>query len=420
MVPVAELRAGPRLDAAIAREQHFMSTLGAWAAPEELKAHEKYLGELVKLRESAGTPAERLDRRERQQRDELRAQLVKLGDTSGCRDDDTVASLTTRVQALTLAKARATDEKDAERLNMGLDGRAGTRSGLDDYETTQWAAAVNPGSGTGVVFAAMAAMRGGSLDDVRAAGQAGNQLEDLGGGVGHVLNQGRRPLEVETTGARAKLPTQPMTPLAPEHAPTKVKIRATEVRRVDDFNAGGTLPTKPMLDIFASKPGRPGEAEPGNKIWPGKRVEYLSTPSARAPFKLEVREVEVDGRKEMRLFDSRGAPFDTRAAATHWSSESGVPRAIFVMNSRGELFASNYQERGKFHHSSLAGGQAVAAAGELQVTDGKIVDITNNSGHYRPGDDHTQQLVDVLQAKGVDLRGVTVVDVGKQTTRQIR
>lgn len=34
-------------------------------------------------------------------------------------------------------------------------------------------------------------MRGGSLDDVRASGQAGNDIEGIAGGVGHTLNRDR-------------------------------------------------------------------------------------------------------------------------------------------------------------------------------------------------------------------------------------
>jgi hypothetical protein len=319
--------------------------------------------------------------------DELRVEIAKLGGVAPCRDDDTEESLLWQRNVLMAAKLTKRAESEATRESMGLDGHAGSGEEVDRYEREQWVAAANPGSGTGVILAGIAAARGGSIEDVRASGQAGNEIEGVLGGVGHTLNAARAATAVRPGG----------------------------VAPVDEFNAGGRLKTKPMLERFAAGPGRLGEHELGNMVWPKQRVTYLATAAERAPYRIEVRDVEINGRIEKRLVDAEGRLFDTRRAQTL----GGVSRAIFVMNARGELFASNYQARGDFHHSSLAGGQPVAAAGELLVVEGKLIGISNVSGHYLPTAQQTEQAINVLREQGLNMSGVEVLDIAHRTRRRI-
>lgn len=76
---------------------------------------------------------------------------------------------------------------------------------------------------------------------------------------------------------------------------------------------------------------------------------------------------------------------------------------IFAQASDGSIFAHR-TETGRFHHSSFLSGQAVRAAGEL-VTDaaGKIVEINNESGHYKPTTKQMANLLIHLKERGVDL-----------------
>jgi hypothetical protein len=94
---------------------------------------------------------------------------------------------------------------------------------------------------------------------------------------------------------------------------------------------------------------------------------------------------------------SDGSVFDTAAAATE---HNGAGRAIFVMDEQGNIFASTYQKVGEFHHSTLANGQPVAAAGEIQVAEGRVQEVTAASGHYRPGPDHMRQVSGELARNG--------------------
>ena len=56
---------------------------------------------------------------------------------------------------------------------------------------------------------------------------------------------------------------------------------------------------------------------------------------------------------------------------------------IFVQTGDGKLYVTRGQP-GKYHHSSFTGGGPVAMAGELSVVQGKIVGLSNGSGHYQP------------------------------------
>jgi RHS repeat-associated protein len=102
-----------------------------------------------------------------------------------------------------------------------------------------------------------------------------------------------------------------------------------------------------------------------------------------------------------------GTPFDTAEASTFFSGDG---KAIFVMAPEGRIFASTFQEPGKFHHSSLAQGKPVAAAGELTVIDGNLVEVSNKSGHYQPTQKMNDQLLDELKERGLPEEGTFGLD----------
>lgn len=97
------------------------------------------------------------------------------------------------------------------------------------------------------------------------------------------------------------------------------------------------------------------------------------------------------------LYKSTNKLFDTSAAD---KARSGVPAAIFVMSPQGKILASNVNVVFLFHHSTLLAGHAVASAGELMVKNGIIQEMTNCSGHYRPGGFSYDQLKEQLKRLG--------------------
>lgn len=76
------------------------------------------------------------------------------------------------------------------------------------------------------------------------------------------------------------------------------------------------------------------------------------------------------------------------------------------MDEVGKIYASPYQIRGKFHHSSFLSGKPVASAGELTAINGKITEISRKSGHYQPSLKINSQIMTELQKRGVDVKGI--------------
>jgi hypothetical protein len=153
--------------------------------------------------------------------------------------------------------------------------------------------------------------------------------------------------------------------------------------------SGGRYQVTPMLSRFI------GEDVPGNKIWAGSAVTYLS-PAGRAPYALTFR--------GGRICDAAGNLFDTTDAESLFSDG----RAIFVMDADGNFFASKDQRVGEFHHSSLVAGHPVAAAGELEVKGGVLTALSDKSGHYTPAQRYTAQAIDRLTKNHILFQQVTL------------
>jgi hypothetical protein len=108
--------------------------------------------------------------------------------------------------------------------------------------------------------------------------------------------------------------------------------------------------------------------------------------------------------KNGKFFDANGNLFDTSSSQT-WDGQS---KAIFVVNEKGDVFASTYQKAGEFHHSSLGQGKPVAMAGEMEVENGVLKSISNRSGHYTPEPEYLDQTISHLERSGIDFKSVEI------------
>ncbi|MEM0942108.1 MAG: DUF4157 domain-containing protein [Bacteroidota bacterium] len=95
-------------------------------------------------------------------------------------------------------------------------------------------------------------------------------------------------------------------------------------------------------------------------------------------------------------------PVDTANSVTQ---HTGKGWEIFVMSPTGELHMASHKI-GKYHHSSLLGGGAVAGAGTIKASNGTITHLNDKSGHYRPKAIQTKQVLHMLERKGVNLSGI--------------
>ncbi|WP_431957160.1 hypothetical protein [Nocardia lijiangensis] len=160
------------------------------------------------------------------------------------------------------------------------------------------------------------------------------------------------------------------------------------------------LPEQPRA-AYETTPIQPqfkDENLPGNQVWSGKQVKYL-TPEEREAFRLTAH--------NGLLYDSQGQLSDSAAAKTLWTPNGG--RAIFVMDSDGSIYSAPFHILGEFHHSSLLAGAPVAGAGEIAVVRGRVQLISDQSSHYRPARRFTLQVVDSLRRQGVPI-GVDQVE----------
>ncbi|CRZ17160.1 phage tail family protein [Mycolicibacterium neworleansense] len=139
------------------------------------------------------------------------------------------------------------------------------------------------------------------------------------------------------------------------------------------------------------------ETDPNHSPFLGQSVERWP------PEEIEQHRIVVDQNGLLRHIDGR--LFDTRDAIL-WNREGG--KAIFTMDPQGNIYASLEQEVGRIHHSTLSSGRPVAGAGELAVIDGRLKEVTGNSGHYRPLRSNTQNVLDELESRGVDLSSVSI------------
>jgi hypothetical protein len=146
----------------------------------------------------------------------------------------------------------------------------------------------------------------------------------------------------------------------------------------------------PYQAMGGIRPDFIGEQYPGGPMgYPG--VTYLDE-GMRESYRITVHDGMV--------YDADGLPFDTSNGVSAFGADHSG-RAIFVMDEHGNLYASLEQEYRRFHHSSFFGGGEVAAAGELMVRDGRIMELTDRSGHYMPGLSQTQQVLDQLESQGI-------------------
>ncbi len=159
------------------------------------------------------------------------------------------------------------------------------------------------------------------------------------------------------------------------------------------------LLTEPRFRTMILWPEYQGEEVAGGHF--ETAVVYLDE-KAREKHRVMVR----DGR----LLDIAGKPFNPGPRPEKWSGDKGL--AIYVMDAAGNVYATLEHERGRFHHSSFLAGGPVGMAGDIRVFDGWIVEVSNQSGHYRPPPAAMKQITERLKEMGVDMSKVKVEVLG--------
>lgn len=94
-------------------------------------------------------------------------------------------------------------------------------------------------------------------------------------------------------------------------------------------------------------------------------------------------------------------------------SKKSTSERIFVVDAFGQFYISKEikgsKDKKAIKHSTFFRGEPVAAAGTIQCNrKGKIVKITNDSGHYKPGKKEMRNALLALKRHGEDLSQVKV------------
>jgi hypothetical protein len=165
------------------------------------------------------------------------------------------------------------------------------------------------------------------------------------------------------------------------------------------FRPSGVPLETAMVEFFGSKVHEREAAEDAAK-WPVGRMQWM-TQAELKPLKLRFRGAGV----AHRIADgNRLIPYDTDEFndAVEFASFN-----LYVMDPAGHIYAFGQQRDGKeLKHSSFLRGGPTMAAGTMRVKNGRILYITNQSGHYKPQMRQMLNVLERLQSYGVDLMQV--------------
>jgi hypothetical protein len=160
------------------------------------------------------------------------------------------------------------------------------------------------------------------------------------------------------------------------------------------------FPTNSFFDWLDSKGEAAGSPLPNMEECPrsvldSDTVLYITNPTITDGYALDIM---VD-------FDGRGRVVDVDCDPVFTGAEGWIfVLRDNVMYGAAKITSISGQSKERFHHSSFFGGKAVASAGIIITDDdGYLTRLYPHSGHYRPGEAHTQRMLLFLHRKGVDL-----------------
>ncbi|MGK2231227.1 MAG: hypothetical protein ACI92O_000385 [Colwellia sp.] len=93
----------------------------------------------------------------------------------------------------------------------------------------------------------------------------------------------------------------------------------------------------------------------------------------------------------------------------HYSSNAGSGWAIYVLGFDDRFYCGQHNTN-KFHHSSFFSGAPVRAGGEIAINQGKIVGLTNKTGHYKARGVELNTVLNQFVQRGVNIDNIAVQD----------
>jgi hypothetical protein len=118
-------------------------------------------------------------------------------------------------------------------------------------------------------------------------------------------------------------------------------------------------------------------------------------------------------REGYRITFRGGMAYDANGGVLHTgslvSSSAGRGWAIYVVGFDGQFYWGEHNVN-IFHHSSFFAGAPVLAGGEIAINAGRVVGVTNKTGHYKAGSQELSTVLQNLTLRRVDVAGIAVQD----------
>lgn len=139
-------------------------------------------------------------------------------------------------------------------------------------------------------------------------------------------------------------------------------------------------------------------------IYRGENRGFYLDPLTKRPW--EVKYFKNNERSQFQLTEKQGLLWNARGEkvesiydgnALHFQS------SLIVITKDREIFVLPFEERGKYHHSSLSRGDKVLFAGTATFSGGRIRSLSDQSGHYKPDGLQSMVALRTLYLMGVDL-----------------
>ncbi|MDB4875314.1 MAG: hypothetical protein JWM41_1760 [Gemmatimonadetes bacterium] len=132
--------------------------------------------------------------------------------------------------------------------------------------------------------------------------------------------------------------------------------------------------------------------------------------SPRLPSPKLAQPVSADVLVKRETMLQRVARYKLKLADSANAASLGAGVAGYVIRVDHEVFMARHGEAkfgdAKFAHSAYTNGRPVLCAGEIGITNGKLLTVTVASGHYRPGLRSMMEMLNMLSRRGVDLQDV--------------
>ncbi|MFZ4622621.1 MAG: hypothetical protein ACOYNF_00130 [Rhodoferax sp.] len=179
-----------------------------------------------------------------------------------------------------------------------------------------------------------------------------------------------------------------------------------------------SAPSATKFDIYLGD-------EQSNKLFPGKELHDLTeiefsklaqTLSSKynVLFMNKIQRLDylvyVNSDDEGKLYKSDGQVLDTTQNQSTWAPTSSW---LWTMDRHSNLYVLeqdylNAQTKTQVNHSSVSAGREIICGGVMKVLQGKIVEIDNSSGHYKPDPTRLLVALESLQSEGCDLSTATI------------